>query len=705
MPTNPNDPTVISGAPVARAVTRLGRYRLLKRLGVGGMAEVYLAEQDGPQQFKKTVVVKRILPSLAADANFVAMFVREAQVAARLTHANVVQIYELGEQPSDAVGGGGVEYFIAMEYIDGLTLQRLATASWNAGKAVPIDVVVRTMADACRGLHAAHNLVGDDGKPLHLVHRDISPDNLMVARDGVTKVLDFGIAKGDLGGPKTRTGNLRGKIPYMSPEQVTGQQLDGRCDLWAVGVSMYWLLCGERPFDRGTDFHTMQAVLSDQPKPPTTLNPAIPQKLEKLILDLLNKDREARPADGSVVADELEEFASPGSGSGRRTTVRFLEQHMQSTTGLGNPLSEHGEKTASTRPLSPEQSGPVVTAPQSSPDDARPLPEPLPASAQRIPLADVESAAAVPRKITMSEADAATAPSTPSAAAPSAAPPPRPAETGVATFKQSAAAPPPPNHPVVDMLAPPKQSSALPALLVGVGVVVLLGAGGYGIFRVVNAMTDRGAADAGAVAAADDAGAPVVAPPIATVVDAGSAVVDAGSAVADAGSAVADAGSAVADAGSAVAEADVDAGGAEEDVDAGAHEAVVHKATLFAVKARAPRRVVWKLPGGKTVGHGSTSLKLPLGTRTVEAHDPWHKEPWPLPVVPGKTVDFLSIPAGNFAVTLSPDAKVYIGRALLKEDGLLAAPAGDYDVRIEKDGKKKTQVFHLKANDSLIIKP
>ena len=138
-----------------KGATRLGRYTLGKRLGVGGMAEVYLAEQDGPQQFRKRVVVKRILASLAADPQFVQMFVREAQVAARLSHGNVVQILELGEHTD----GNQTEYFIAMEYIDGLTLQRLAQSSWDQGKAVPVDVVLRACADAARGLHAAHTPV------------------------------------------------------------------------------------------------------------------------------------------------------------------------------------------------------------------------------------------------------------------------------------------------------------------------------------------------------------------------------------------------------------------------------------------------------------------------------------------------------------------------------------------------------------------
>ena len=401
VPTNPNDPTQISGAPVGstRAVTKLGRYSLRQRLGIGGMAEVYLAEQDGPQSFRKKVVVKRILPTLAADPAFVAMFVREAQVAARLSHANVVQIYELGEQKDP---DGSVEYFIAMEYIDGLTLQRLATASWSAGRAVPIDVVVRTTADAARGLHAAHTLTDDDRRPLHLVHRDISPDNMMLSKDGVTKVLDFGIAKGDLGGPKTRTGNLRGKVPYMSPEQITGQDLDGRCDLWALGISIYWLLCGERPFDRGNDFHTMQAILYDQPKAPSLINPAIPAALEKLVLSLLHKDRTQRPATGSDVADILEEFASPNSGTGRRTTVAFLAAHLSDQAGQGNPLSESGDKTASTRPLPPNQGGLPSTEVHDLPADAPPPPAPLPLGAQRVALADLANLGGdTPRQVTL----------------------------------------------------------------------------------------------------------------------------------------------------------------------------------------------------------------------------------------------------------------------------------------------------------------
>jgi serine/threonine-protein kinase len=322
------DPTVVSGP----SPQRIGRYLLLERLGVGGMAEVYLAQQAGAAGFQKLVVLKRILPHLAADRQFVEMFAREAKVAARVSHANVVQIFELGEE--------GGEFYIAMEYLDGLTLHRLASSSWEQGWALPTDVVCRTIADAAVGLHAAHNLLDEQGRALHLVHRDVSPDNLMVSKDGVTKVLDFGIAKGDVGGPKTKTGNLRGKIPFMPPEQITGEVLDGRADLYALGVSMYWMLTGERPFDRQSDWHTMHAILNDTPKLPSALNPAVSPGLDALIMQLLEKQKDKRPATGKEVADRLEELSSPGSVGGKKSTVAFLGQLLPAAANRGNPVSE-----------------------------------------------------------------------------------------------------------------------------------------------------------------------------------------------------------------------------------------------------------------------------------------------------------------------------------------------------------------------------
>jgi serine/threonine-protein kinase len=670
----PNQKTVLAGEPVGRTVTRLGRYTLKQRLGVGGMAEVYLAEQDGPQQFKKRVVVKRILPSLAADASFVAMFVREAQVAARLSHANVVQIYELGEQAHDGLPGqpGGTEYFIAMEYIDGLTLQRLATASWNAGRALPVDVVVRTIADAARGLHAAHTLADDEGKPLRLVHRDISPDNLMVSKDGVTKVLDFGIAKGDLDGPKTRTGNLRGKVPYMSPEQIQGQALDGRCDLWALGVSMYWLLCGERPFDRGTDFHTMQAILQEPARRPSTINPGVPPPLEAIILKLLEKNRDARYATAAELADHLEELASPGTGSGRRTTVAFVEQFLAESHATGNPLSESGDKTSHTRPLYSGGAAPVVSG-----------------AAVDVAIA-TDDAAAAPRQVTLPSSPSPSAPKALAAPEASAAPPPVP--TGPST-------PPPPkpmsspsgNHPVVDMLAQPKQS-AIPAVLVVLVVMgLLVVGGGFAIFKVVQSTSkDDGRAtrdaDAGSpVATVNDAGPKVLVPPpvvdagatVATVVDAGpeiEPVVDAGPKVAQAS----DAGTPV------VTLPAVDAG-----------PATPPPPTRLVVRAQAPSHIFWTLEDGTALGSGNTVLSLARGTSRVVAVDKKRNV--------SKT---MTLTSGTITVKPLPGAKVFLGRDRLAESGAIPVVEGTYELRVTtKDGKETKKSLAIKAGQNLFLDP
>ena len=267
----------------------LGPYLLKRRIGAGGMAEVFLAEKEGPGGFTKTVVIKRILPHLAENERFVEMFLREAHVAARLNHTNVVQIYELGE-----VKG---QYFLAMEHVDGVTLHRLARRAWRHHRSVPMEVVVHAVADAALGLHHAHEL--------GLVHRDVSPDNLIITRAGVTKVLDFGIAKGAETRQVTKTGELKGKAPYMAPEQVRGDDLDGRADLYALGVTLYWLLTGKKPFEGNSDFMILQAVLSDPAPSPREHNPGIPKQLERIVLQLLEKDPQRRMKSGAELHDAL----------------------------------------------------------------------------------------------------------------------------------------------------------------------------------------------------------------------------------------------------------------------------------------------------------------------------------------------------------------------------------------------------------------
>jgi serine/threonine-protein kinase len=279
---------------------QLGRYTLMRRLGIGGMSEVFEAVQDGPAGFEKAVVVKRLLPHVAESPTNVEMFLREARIAGNLHHPNIVQVYELGE-----VGG---RFFIAMELVEGLTLHSLARRLWKQRESVPLELVAQAISDAAIGLQYAHALKGADGVPLELVHRDISPDNLIIDRLGTTKLLDFGIAKGKFTDPVTKTGDVKGKIPYMPPELLQDSAFDRRGDLWALGVSLYWLLCARRPFVGETDLKIMQAIIGDDATPPSAHNDAVPPELDEITLRLLAKDPADRPQSGGEVAEALKPF-------------------------------------------------------------------------------------------------------------------------------------------------------------------------------------------------------------------------------------------------------------------------------------------------------------------------------------------------------------------------------------------------------------
>ncbi|MBI1946691.1 MAG: serine/threonine protein kinase [Deltaproteobacteria bacterium] len=284
--------------PVYQLPARLGRYLLLERIGVGGMAEVFVAQQDGPAGFQKRVVVKRILPHLAEDPHFVEMFQREARLAASLAHSNVVQVFELGNE--------GNAHFIAMEHVEGLTVHKLARRAWRWQKSVPLEVVCGIVADAALGLHHAHQL--------SMVHRDVSPENLMVSVEGITKVLDFGIARSTANAASlTKTGELKGKLPYLAPEAIRGDPLDGRADLYALGVTMYWLLTGQRPITAKSEVMLLHAALTQVPKPPSTINPSVPPGVDQLVAALLEKDPAKRPPSAQAVYDALAEDLPPRS--------------------------------------------------------------------------------------------------------------------------------------------------------------------------------------------------------------------------------------------------------------------------------------------------------------------------------------------------------------------------------------------------------
>src|SRR6476620_5691273 len=231
MPVNADHATLgIPGAMGAdpAAEEQFGPYLVYERLGVGGMATVHRALERGAEGFKRTVALKRLLPHLAEDASFIKSFVREAKLASLLSHVNIVQIYELGRV--------GTEYFISMEYIDGRDVRRILRHARKVTGAPPIHITVGLMLQLCDALDCAHNRGDEEGQPLQLVHRDVSPSNVLVTSAGHVKVIDFGIAKAQSSQLRTQTGRVKGKLAYMAPEAIAGRDLDARSDLFAAGV-------------------------------------------------------------------------------------------------------------------------------------------------------------------------------------------------------------------------------------------------------------------------------------------------------------------------------------------------------------------------------------------------------------------------------------------------------------------------------------
>ncbi|MGC4115435.1 MAG: protein kinase [Myxococcales bacterium] len=278
---------------------QLGKYRLLERIGKGGMAEVFLAEVLGPGGFQKTVALKRIHPHLAEDPEFVEMFLDEARLAARLDHPNIVQIFDLGEADGS--------YYIAMEYVDGPCLRTLCQRAAERRMPVPPGVAARIIADACEGLAFAHE-AQEDGRLLQLVHRDISPDNVLLRKSGAVKVADFGIAKAMAKQRRTQAGVIRGKVWYMPPEQLLDDPLDRRVDVFALGVVLYELLSGVSPFEASNETRAIKAILDEPPVPLLERRPDCPHELWEIIATALEKDREARFADCRAFKRALERF-------------------------------------------------------------------------------------------------------------------------------------------------------------------------------------------------------------------------------------------------------------------------------------------------------------------------------------------------------------------------------------------------------------
>jgi len=277
-----------------------GNYQLLKRLATGGMAQIYLARQKGPDGAEKLVVVKRILPHLAENSDFVRMFLDEARIAARLNHPNIVQVFDLGSLDDT--------FFIAMEFIHGEDLRKIWKRTEHLNKPFPVQLVCRVVMDACAGLDYAHKKTDAQGKPLGIVHRDISPQNLLVTFDGAVKIVDFGIAKAADQATVTRSGVLKGKYSYMSPEQASGKRVDCRSDIFALGVVLHELLTGQRLFKRSNDIQTLHAVTECDVPVPSNANPKVPPELDEIVLKALAKNPADRYQEAMDLQLALEDF-------------------------------------------------------------------------------------------------------------------------------------------------------------------------------------------------------------------------------------------------------------------------------------------------------------------------------------------------------------------------------------------------------------
>ncbi len=280
---------------------KLGRYTLLGKLARGGMAELFLAKSEGIEGFEKIVVLKRILPSFAEDDEFIDLFLSEARLAAQLDHANIVHVHDIGRE--------GANFFFTMEYLHGHDVRRLLNEARRRGVALPLQFVLSIVAGAAAGLHYAHEQVDFSGRPLDIVHRDVSPSNIIVTYSGHVKVLDFGIAKAVALSQASRSSSLKGKVAYMSPEQCKGGHIDRRSDIFALGLVMQEMLTSHPVFGELGHVEALHAVAAGKVPPIGELWPECPADLAAIVGRALQPDPDERYATARELQRDLERFA------------------------------------------------------------------------------------------------------------------------------------------------------------------------------------------------------------------------------------------------------------------------------------------------------------------------------------------------------------------------------------------------------------
>jgi serine/threonine-protein kinase len=280
---------------------RIGRYEVIRAIASGGMATVHLARTVGEGGFERLVAIKVMHPHIATDPAFVAMFLDEARLAARIRHPNVVATHDVQKSPA------GV--FLVMDYIDGPSLHHVLRSLHDRDRVLPLDITLRIISDALAGLHAAHELCGDKGEPLNLVHRDISPDNILVGNDGLARITDFGVARAESRISTTSGAALKGKLAFMSPERIMHGSNDRRSDIYAAGATLWEALVGKRLFEADDNGMLITKIVVGAVSSPRTFGAQVPEAVEAVVMRAINRDPNARYATAAAFADALEDAA------------------------------------------------------------------------------------------------------------------------------------------------------------------------------------------------------------------------------------------------------------------------------------------------------------------------------------------------------------------------------------------------------------
>jgi serine/threonine protein kinase len=328
---------------------RFGPYQLIDRVAVGGMAEVFKAKRAGVEGFEKVVALKRILPHLSENKEFLDMFVDEAKMVAGLTHPNIVPIFDLGRIEKS--------YYIAMEYVHGRDLRTIMRRARDKGLRMPLDLSLRVVGQVCAALEYAHRKKDERGQPMQIVHRDVSPQNILVAFEGDVKLVDFGIAKAATKASNTDRGALRGKLLYMSPEQAWGRPIDRRSDVFSLGIVLYEMVTETKPFvGAGTEVSILELVRQCVITPAREINPRVPEPLDRVIMKALAREPDERYQDAGQMQRGLERFLRERPPVSARDLARFLEllfDRAEREDGVGEhpAASESGRPTHDPMPL------------------------------------------------------------------------------------------------------------------------------------------------------------------------------------------------------------------------------------------------------------------------------------------------------------------------------------------------------------------